>query len=249
MAHPIIGIPCRSIANQKTGADLNGVPVAYIRSIEAAGGAPMLLPLVGERTTLLRRYVDTCDGFLFTGGDDIAPSRYGEEPHPTVNASAPERDEMELCLFHEIRSTTKPVLGICRGMQLINVARGGSLIQDIPSSHIESCLHLDPDGARNAQLHEVIATPGSKLAGLIGEHALGVNSQHHQCVHHLGEGLLISARSVGDGIIEGIESTPSAPWCLGVQWHPELLWNSVAEGGAGLTWNLALFKGLINACA
>lgn len=197
----------------------------------------------------MRQYVAACHGFLFVGGEDVAPSRYHESPDPKIGACSHERDALELGLFQEIQRAGKPMLGVCRGLQLINVARGGSLCQDIPSRRPSAICHSNGSSAMAELLHDVDIMEGTRLAHALGATRWTVNSLHHQCVERLGEGLQVSARATGDDLIEAIESTTSGSWILAVQWHPETLWPEPDAGGAGLPWNLNLFRALIEACA
>ena len=189
------------------------LPANYSEQVAAAGGVPVLLPpLPGVAAA-----VDRLDGLLFTGGGDIDPGRYGAQPHPhTTRVSAP-RDAAELELLDAAMSAGLPVLGVCRGMQLVNVARGGTL-----------CQHL-ADGAGHTPVpgtfgsHAVRVAPGTRLAGILGANGDGVDvpTAHHQAVDRLGEGLVATAWTE-DGVIEAMEASAGGdPFLLAVQWHPE----------------------------
>ena len=196
----------------------------YITSVEQAGGRARVL----ETSESPRKVVGELDGLLLTGGGDVDPVFYGEERHPTIEDAEPGRDEFEIDLARRALSVDLPMLAICRGAQVLNVAAGGSLVQDIDSS-VQGPLPHAIREPRDAHAHDVTVTAGSRL-----EHALGpavgraqmcrVNSRHHQTVARVGEGLVASA-TASDGVIEAIEK-PAARFCLGVQWHPENFCNS-----------------------
>ena len=190
----------------------------YAQGLEEAGAAPVVLPLTSDPAAL-ERYAHTFDGFLFPGGHDLAPALYGEEPSEKCGAVIPQRDSMEQAFFPLALETGKPMLGICRGIQLMNVALGGDLYQDIkPFAHVP---HNDHWG----KIHTVTVRRDTLLSRILGQDTVLVNSQHHQAVDKVAPGLVLSALSE-DGIVEGIEK-PDAKFCLGVQWHPE--WLSAAD--------------------
>jgi putative glutamine amidotransferase len=157
------------------------------------------------------------DGLLLTGGRDVDPRLYGQEPVPETQPPNPERDRMELELLREALDRDLPVLGICRGLQLLNVSHGGTLIQHLPGDPHRSS-QAPVDSSRPA--HEVCVAPDTKLAAILGEGQHPVNSRHHQAVAQLGAGLRVSAESTKDGIIEGLEC-PDKKFAVAVQWHPE----------------------------
>ncbi|MCC6133737.1 MAG: gamma-glutamyl-gamma-aminobutyrate hydrolase family protein [Acidobacteria bacterium] len=192
----------------------------YLRSIELAGGIPLVLAPSGP--ALHPALVDRLDGLVVTGGVDIDPHVYGKEPHPKVKQTSPERDEFELILIREVLDREIPVLGICRGMQVLNVEFGGTLIQDIPSETGSRLNHLDLDMPRAAIAHSVLVRAGSRLDDILDDEEVPVNSFHHQAVDRLGEGLVATAFAP-DGIIEAIEK-PGERFIVGVQWHPEAFW-------------------------
>jgi putative glutamine amidotransferase len=171
------------------------------------------------------------DGLLLTGGEDVAPAQYGETPHPTVTVSEPRRDEFEIALIREGRARQLPILAICRGLQVLNVACGGTLVQDIPSQVPGALAHdLDVPPHEAFELaHEVWLDRDSALGRLMNERLEGadsceVNSRHHQAVKRVADGFHVSA-TAPDGVIEAIEDA-KAPFCLGVQWHPENFWRT-----------------------
>ena len=187
----------------------------YVRAIRDAGAIAVILPNTDgadENETRIAEYLDVLDGLLMPGGPDIPPSEYGEEPHPTVQVLGDDRYRFEKALIHAwIKRTDKPLLGICLGGQWINVAHGGSLVQDIPSEF--GVVH------RNTN-HQVSLDKDSTLSRIYGDTTFVVNSSHHQAVRRLGEGLRIVAKSP-DGIVEATETTDPTRFLIGVQWHPE----------------------------
>jgi putative glutamine amidotransferase len=172
--------------------------------------------------------LDVLDGVLLTGGGDIDPVLYGEERHPTVDDAEPGRDEFELDLARRAMESDMPLLAICRGAQVLNVAAGGTLVQDIPSAIETELTHTLKD-PKDCIAHAIRITRGSRLHEALGTGvdaacSCRVNSRHHQSVGRLGRDLVASAVA-GDGVIEAIEA-PRATFCLGVQWHPENFWRT-----------------------
>ena len=207
------------------GANLMGISYTYIDSILKAGAAPMLLPLT-DSAPVLEAAAAKCDGFLFIGGPDIDPAYFGEEKRFDSVEVSPERDRMEAALFKLVLETRKPVLGICRGIQVINVMLGGTLYQDIPSEYSTDIRHsMDPPADRI--WHKVTLTEGEPLKKLIGREEIGVNSSHHQAIRELAPGLKVMAVSE-DGLTEAVYM-PDHPFLWGVQWHPERLWQTGPE--------------------
>lgn len=200
------------------GAERTGVNGAYVRALLGAGGVPLILsPLMGA--SLSGRALDGVDGVLLTGGEDIEPSWYGAQPSPLLSPPSRERDLFELALFAVARQRELPILGVCRGIQLINVALGGTLFQDLPSERPGAVDHR-PDGARNARSHRVRLQRGSRAAAALGGTSVAVNSSHHQAIKELAPDLLATGWT-DDDLVEAVESPASAPWLLAVQWHPE----------------------------
>jgi gamma-glutamyl-gamma-aminobutyrate hydrolase PuuD len=216
VSHPRIGIS--GVVRSWDGADRTGVNGAYVQALLAAGGVPLILSPLME-PALAGRALDGVDGLILTGGEDIHPAWYHTDPHPQLSPPSRERDLFELALFAVARQRELPILGICRGIQLVNVALGGTLFQDLPSERPGAVNHR-PDGARDVRSHRVRLTPGSRAAEALGQTAVTVNSSHHQGIKDLAPGLVASGWT-DDHLIEAAEAAPGASWLLAVQWHPE----------------------------
>ncbi|MDR0413344.1 MAG: membrane dipeptidase [Dysgonamonadaceae bacterium] len=200
--------------NHKEG--LSCIADAYVEAIVKAGGSPLLIPLTGD-SAALDEALSQVDGLILSGGGDIDAPLYGETPHPAATSSDPARDRYDIRLAQRAVEKQIPVLGICRGVQVINVAFGGSLIQDIPSQMPESAVnHNQPDGG---EMHSVALRAGSTLHRLMKADRIPVNSFHHQAIRTVAPGFEAVAQSE-DGVIEAIESADGR-FILGVQWHPE----------------------------
>lgn len=222
------------------GAERTGVNAAYLRSVVGAGGVPVIVsPVLGP--SYAARALYGIDGLLLSGGEDIHPGWYGADPSPHLNPPDRERDLFELAVFAAARQQELPILGICRGIQLINVGLGGSLFQDLPSERPGPVAH-DPGKARDARTHSVRLQEGSRAAVALGRTALTVNSFHHQAIDRLANGLVASGWS-DDGVIEAAESPAGAPWLLAVQWHPEEMHAEAQAPERGL------FRALVEAAA
>lgn len=194
------------------------VPEGYVASLDRAGVRPVLLPPASTPATA---DLAAFDGLLLAGGGDVDPARYGGGPqHPAVYGLDPVRDEQELTLAHAALDAGVPLLAICRGMQVLNVALGGTLHQHLPDlSGID--LHGHPTG-QSSVVHDVKVPEGSRLAAACGREVLRCTSHHHQGVDRLADGLEAVAWS-GDGLVEAVElDDPAGPWVVGVQWHPEM---------------------------
>ena len=227
---PLIGVTAEP---PNPAGDLRG---AYSEAVVEADGVPILLPL-GLDIPAFRRLFEGLDAILLTGGGDIAPEHYGERPSPALREVDPGRDLLEITLARWALERDKPILGICRGLQVINVALGGTLIQDIAAEVPGALPHDNPD-TRGAEIaHRVEVEPGSALRGLARRANLETNSSHHQAVRRLAYGLAAVARS-GDGIVEALEA-PGHRYAVAVQWHPERL--------PGRPESRALFAGLTRA--
>lgn len=225
---PVIGLTSRVCAFNQDGKsyDRFGVAIAYCEAVEAAGGTPIILPL-SEEPSVLNSYWRILDGLLLPGGQDVSPQHYGEDPRPELEAVDPRRDRVELVLAKRALAEDMPVLAICRGEQLLNVAAGGSLHQDIHVSLGTKALRHFQKTVDESPWHRVQLLEGSLLHTVMGEATPAVNSYHHQAVKDVAPGFRPVALAP-DGVIEGIESTTHS-FMLGVQWHPELLWREHAE--------------------
>ena len=210
---------------------------AYIASIEKAGAIPLLLPFV-ESDAVIDSYVDLCDGFFFTGGADIDPARYGEEKRDTCGAIQSNRDALEFRVLEKAMRTKKPILGVCRGAQLINAALGGTLYQDVPTELQTTISHRQTE-EKFSPSHEVKVTPNTPLARLVGKERMVANSFHHQAVRRLGERLVVMAEA-DDGVIEAFYLTQER-YLRAYQWHPERLFDTSDD-------NRALFLDFVDAC-
>jgi len=222
---PVIGItPCSTLND-------------YVESVRRAGAEPLVLSTTDDPA----RVLDGVDGLLLTGGLDVDPALYGQAKHPTTDI-APERDAFEIALVAEARARHLPILGICRGVQVLNVAEGGTLVQDIPTA-IETTLDHSINMPKNHQAHAVTVTPGTTLAAALGPAApletCTVNSRHHQAVGSVAPSFVVSAVSP-DGVVEAIER-PASTFCVGVQWHPENFWQTGEFNG--------LFRAFVGAAA
>ena len=214
MARPVIGITPHFTQARWSYCDLEAalVPASYVHAIDRAGGRPLLVPpsVEGVEETL-----GAVDGLLFTGGADLDPELYGQEPHDETIGAAIERDRAELMLLEQALARDVPVLAVCRGSQVLNVARGGDLVQHLPDV-IEDERHKETPGTFGE--HEVAIQTETRLAALIGERA-PVKSHHHQGFGRIGDGLRVAAHA-DDGTVEAIED-PERRFAVGVLWHPE----------------------------
>jgi putative glutamine amidotransferase len=233
---PVIGITTFMMTlPRKTYA---AVSSNYICSIRKTGGTPLLLPMV-EDIEVLGGYLNVIDGLLLTGGDEgINPQLYGENPVKELEYICPERDDCEAYLFEAALKKGLPVLGVCRGMQLMNVVAGGSLYQDIFSQLVDSLGHLPKQMPVDALYHKITFTEGSILEKVFSAQELMVNSFHHQAVKRVADSFVATAISQ-DNIIEGIEHREH-PFAVGVQWHPEDLTSRYSHF-------LKLFKAFVDA--
>ncbi|GKV69334.1 gamma-glutamyl-gamma-aminobutyrate hydrolase [Sporosarcina sp. NCCP-2716] len=230
---PFIGITCHNDLDY-----LHMLNNAYIQSILDAGGTPVLLPL-GEETDT-GSVADRLDGLLLSGGFDVDPHFYGEEPHKDLGEISPGRDTYELSLLQAFLQMDKPVLGICRGHQVLNVAQGGTLYQDI-YDQIDGPVQQHAQRARREHLsHKVSVAEGSRLADIFGTDTIQVNSFHHQGVKSPGDSLEVTG-TADDGVIEAIESKDHT-FVIGVQWHPE---NTACAGDIH---SKKLFSAFVGAC-
>jgi putative glutamine amidotransferase len=212
---PVVGITAYAEPSVRWGVwDVPAavIPLAYVRQVEAAGGRPLLVPPSEEA---IEETLDALDGILFSGGSDIDPAEYGHEAHPETNTVRSDRDRGELALLTAALERDMPVLAVCRGSQVLNVARGGDLIQHLPEV-VGDEKHKHTPGVFAD--HEVTIEPETKLGRLLGER-VPVKSHHHQGFGRLGTGLVEAARAE-DGTLEALED-PSKQFAVGVLWHPE----------------------------
>lgn len=233
---PVIGITCSTL----TLSDMKGVrrlalPQDYVDCVVRAGGLPLVLPNLSAE--IAAEYVEVVDGLLLSGGGDVDPCFFGEEPRPGLGRTDAARDGFEIELTRAACTADLPILAVCRGIQVLNVAFGGTLIQHVPAQVEDAVKHAQETVRLNALAHSVTLEAGTMLQGIVGAEEVRVNSFHHQALADVAEGFVVSARAV-DGVIEGIED-PARAFCLGVQWHPE------RRSDDPLT--LRLFGGLVEA--
>lgn len=221
---PVIGITTGEITNkhESWSPTTFGQSRTYVESVIRAGGVPLLLPLSADKA-LLEQLVSMLDGLYLAGGDDIHPGRYGQEPYLNESNYSPLRDEAELALLELALAKDLPILGICRGMQLLNVYYGGDLYQDLPT---DAPGGLDHNWSTKQKTlvdlsHTLRLDSASKLAAVVGDAEIGANAHHHQAIRALGDGLVATSWA-SDDIIESIER-PDYPFMVGVQAHPESL--------------------------
>lgn len=220
MPSPIIGVTLNRVINANGRSNMT-VNEKYVSALAQAGAAPVMIPL-GLSKNVLDDILSRLDGILFTGGGDVDPGCYGSQPHPMVGDVDPDRDRVEILLLQAIKATRKPFLGICRGIQLINVALGGTLYEDIADQRPNSIRHpCYPDLPRDHLAHTVQLEANSRLFQIIGQSTVQVNSLHHQGLRRLADGLRATAHAPDD-LVEGIELL-EYPFGVAVQWHPEEL--------------------------
>lgn len=215
---PLIGITCSTISAAAGHAAAYRLNQAYVHAVAAAGGAPLLIAPLGN-SDATRALFDSLDGLLLPGGADLQPSTYDAAPRSPLAGVDPALDATEIALARWALAEERPVLGICRGQQCLNVAAGGTLFQDIPTEIPGALTHRLE--ARNALAHLISVEPDSRLERALGAMRFEVNSLHHQSVHRVAPGFLVTALAP-DGVIEGIER-PDHPFALAVQFHPEEL--------------------------
>jgi putative glutamine amidotransferase len=224
----VVGVPTQTL--QTLGGVSAQIPPSwvmsqrYVQSLTEAGAIPWLIPLVDDEA--LRGVYEELDGVFLPGGADIDPASYGTDPHPLCDKTDPARDRVELLLAKWALEDGKPMLGVCRGMQLINIAAGGTLYQDIREQLSGSIKHDyfpfgDERYERDYLAHEVKIEPNARVARFLGAGSVRVNSMHHQGIRDVGRGLRVTAVAP-DGLIEGLESD-NGHYVVAVQWHPEAL--------------------------
>lgn len=212
-----IGIVVCAIEEQK-----QYVSDAYIQAIKSVGGLPILLPMVKSKAAI-SEYVSLCDGFLFCGGGDITPLLFKQEPSIGIGKTDISLDLFQIRLMREVLGKDKPLLAICRGMQVLNVACGGTIYQDLSHVDFETIHHMQTSLSRKDISHKVTFAEKTKMHKILGPFAY-TNSFHHQAIDTVGNGLMVSG-TTGDDVIEAIEM-PSHSFVVGVQWHPENLFDS-----------------------
>jgi len=218
----VIGIPCSTYPDSWF-TPAHGNAVSYLRAIEAAGGIPALIHLTRDAEVLDAHYA-RCDALLFAGGEDVDPSFYGAAPHPKLGSPNPLQDEVEIGLARRARADGKPILGVCRGVQLLNVALGGTLYQDLPSEIDSLINHAESTDRRDMSYlaHLIRLEPDSWLAEQLGAEELAVNTLHHQGLRDIAPGLRVVGRAP-DGVVEAVEGLGGG-FLVALQCHPEELW-------------------------
>jgi putative glutamine amidotransferase len=220
---PRIAIPIPHSGDQEYA--MRAIP-QYERAVELAGGEPVRVPL--DRTPAeVMKIIERCDAVLLPGSKaDVDPAKFGAEKHPKTEAADPKRDTVDELLLQDAYNMHKPILGICYGLQILNVYRSGTLLQ-----HVESTVNHEA-GRKVPVAHQVVVEPGSKLSEILGAGSLPANSSHHQAAESIGDGLKVVARSPEDGIIEGLEGTSPDHFVIAVQWHPERSFNDDSHSRA-----------------
>ncbi len=230
---PVVGL-VPMVNEEKSRCEM---PWSYCRALEGAGALPVILPLLTDPADLAQA-VSVCSGILLTGGPDVDPARYGEETLPACGQIIPQRDEMEDLLFQAALAADKPVLGICRGVQAMNVALGGTLWQDLPTQVSGPLIHSQ-SRPYDKTWHKVSVTPGTPLAELLGVEELAVTSRHHQAVKDVAPALKTMAYAP-DGVVEAVWM-PGKRFVWGVQWHPESVYQTSQA-------SQKLFAAFVNQC-
>jgi len=224
MTQPLIGITAPRIHNS-AGTPMIALNEVYTRAVARAGALPVIIPL-GLADETLDALLSRLDGVLFSGGGDVETSRYHGIDHPCVDGVDTDRDRVELLLVEQVARRGVPFLGICRGIQVINVALGGTLYSHIADQHAGAIKHdYSPDYPRDHPAHEVKISAGSRLAGILGVTQVQTNSLHHQGVQQPAPGLQVMAHAP-DGVVEAVEYM-GHPFGLAVQWHPEWMPDSL----------------------
>ena len=235
---PKIGVLAHPAVNDHALLLTHSIGGDYIQSLIDAGGLPVIIPVTNDKE-LLKEYTDECDGFLIPGGIDVNPICFNENPHPLIGDTNLPFDRFELEMIRLIREQKKPVLGICRGLQILNVAMGGSLWQDLSLQSENTFKHVQKEQGRPGISHKVDIEENSLLHQIFGKE-LYVNSFHHQALKDVGEGLQVVAKAP-DGTIEAVEGK-DYPYMVAVQWHPE---NFIVLPEKPM---LKLFESFVEAC-
>lgn len=244
---PLIGITCSygivsgnslsSVSTAHMPQEFNQLSNAYVKAVENAGGVPVIVPLYNNIQNIIS-LLEALDGIVLSGGADISSIIYGQRPSGRLKTITPLRDKQEIEMVnHIIKHRNMPVLGICRGMQILNIAYGGSLYQDLESAGF-SC-HLLNMYPRSHETHTVAPCESSVLYEIFGNAEIGVNSFHHQAVENVGNGLKVAALSE-DNIVEALENCREDKFIIGIQWHPEELSDDTKQQ--------EIFKAFIDSC-
>ena len=236
---PLIGIPSHATHRHGSKRPIYGNNRSYVHAIEDAGGLSVLIPFL-EDLSELETILSRLDGILLSGGTDVLPEWYGEEPHPLLQEADPQLDALELAVARWALQANKPILGICRGTQLLNVALNGSLYQDVNDLCPGTIRHMNIDQPRSQLAHPVYIEAGSRMAHILAATDLWVNSLHHQAVKVPGKGVHVSGRAE-DGVVEAIEVVDHR-FAVGVQCHPEEIYQTVPACAR-------LFTAFIEACS
>jgi putative glutamine amidotransferase len=236
---PVIGIPCQADFREGSKRPIYGNNRTYVHAVEDAGGLPILIPMLRDLHNL-EDLLPRLDGILFSGGIDMQPSLYGEQKLVQTDDFDPLLDEFEITVANWALQEDIPILGVCRGMQLLNVVLGGNLYQDIASQRADSLEHRRRDLPRTALTHAVSIEAGSLMEQVLGTNQVRINSLHHQAVKEPGKGVRISGRA-DDGIAELLE-VPGHRFLLAIQGHPEEIYGQVEPFSK-------LFKAFVQACA
>lgn len=215
MKKPLIGITSTFVRLNELSEGVY-VHQDYHRAVREAGAVPFVLPLTDEEAFC--EAIDRCDGVIFSGGEDVDPKYFGADPHTGLGNVFPLRDRLEILAMRRLKTQDKPMLAICRGVQVLNVAFGGTLIQDLPSIRPNAMQHMQK-AARHHDSHWIDIVEGSRLFQVLGHPRVRTNSLHHQAIDAVAPGFRVSG-TAGDGTVEAIEA-PDARYILGVQWHPE----------------------------
>lgn len=238
MAAPLIGVTTSIVSG--TEGERAVLNCAYLAALQRAGGVPILLPPQLEARAR-RRLFERLDGVLLTGGGDVNPRLFGEPRHPTVSGVSEARDALEIALVRHALRRRLPLLAICRGVQVLSVALGGTLYQDVAGDPGTAADHSQ-QAPRHEPTHKVRIVRGSRLARVLGAEELEVNSFHHQAIKALGRGLRAAAFAEEGRLVEGAELPDASRFVLGVQWHPEELERDHPSARR-------LFRALVAACA
>lgn len=214
-----VGITCSSILKSQYG-ERDVLNRKYARAIENAGGVPLILPVFGG-AEMAAKYLGAIDGLLLSGGVDVVPAEYGQDALPELDDTDAGRDQLELPLITLALEQNLPIFGICRGLQTLNVALGGTLYQDLPTQKPSGIVHAQSQlgVARDAFTHAINVTADTRLASIVGAGEMQVNSHHHQAIDRLGSGLIVTAIAP-DGVIEAVELSANR-YVVAVQSHPE----------------------------